>query len=195
VIAVLSLQFGSLGYFDLSARNHRNYCAKHGVSYFLARGEDYASACAGRHLAWSKLLAARDVLLESKVDAVLYLDADAVFAKGAPAPDQIVAPFFNGKTMLVSEDDYPGVANTGVWCLRNTPQAIALLDYWWSNPGRFSEEWPVEEGAFNEVVLPKFSSLIALASRADCDWVRGSVKHFMAGTEERKLQLLQHEVQ
>ena len=194
MIALLSLQFGKLPYFALSEQLQREYCSKYELPYELVRGEFYAKYCKDRNLIWGKVLAVREFLeLHSEVEGVLYLDADAVPSDTAPAPEELVSALPIERSLLLSEDDTPGLANTGAWFIRNNETAKALLTYWWEHPGDYLTQWPVDEGAFNQTVRPVFQEHIELFSRSQMDWVRGHIRHFMAGTVQRKLRLLQNE--
>lgn len=194
MIALLSLQFGKLPYFEVSATLQREYCTRYGLAYELVRGEFYSKHCGGRDLIWSKVLAVLEHLqIHPEVEGVLYLDADAVPSDTAPSPKNLVSVLPDSHTLLIAEDDAPGLANTGAWFIRNNAIAKELLSYWWENPGDYSTKWPVDEGAFNQSVLPTFLEHITLSPRAQTDWVRGHIRHFMAGTAQRKLQLLQNE--
>mmetsp|Transcript_112087 Transcript_112087/g.256891 ORF Transcript_112087/g.256891 Transcript_112087/m.256891 type:complete len:119 (+) Transcript_112087:2-358(+) len=63
----------------------------------------------------------------------------------------------------------PHIANAGFWIVRNSGFAREVLTWWYTLPdwhekcGKYSAEWPWEQGAFNTVVLGQHREHIVLA--------------------------------
>ena len=116
-------------------------------------------------------------------DAVLYLDADAVFVDHERSPEWLLKRM-HGAAMLIGEDFKPGVANTGVWLVRNTPSAQEILRAWARTPERDATlftRWPLDEAGFNEQVLAAYRADIELVPRAELNLVDGDfIRHHMS---------------
>jgi len=184
---VVSLQFGSREYFDVSRAALERYCFFHGYRLAISGGESFAD---DRDLRWSKVGAMLQALGES--DRVFYLDADSL-PMNPTRPVSALEGLLGAACLLVGEDA-TGHANTGVMLARS--DAVDVLEHWRSVPDVHPETrrtWPVDELGFNNYTLPLYRSRIALCrgSRTDADFLRGSfVHHFCNGNSARKADLL-----
>jgi hypothetical protein len=115
---------------------------------------------------------------------VLYIDGDAVFVDHDRGPEFLLDRFAPALAMLIGEDFTPGVANTGVWLVRNSADGRAILRDWSlateADPS-LAFRWPVDEAGFNEQVLPRHRGAIDLVPRSELDLVKGDfIRHHMA---------------
>ena len=188
MLRILTLVFGELPYACDSTVINRAYAARYGLEHQVLGACDATD----RDPIWCKVLYARQALEEPHVDRVLVMDADAVFARHEEPPEKLT-DFLGDRDLLVGEDYVPGLANTGVFLVNNTPGARAILDEWWRLPAEFPElgfTWPLEERAFNQHILPKYRPQIRLVQRAELDLVRGYVRHYLIEPTAQKTRRL-----
>lgn len=189
-IRVLTLHFGGAPYLPISHEINRQYCERHGLEFVVADDLDD-----GRHPLWSKVARARAAL--AGVEAVLYIDADAVFVDHERGPEHLLERLPRTRAMLIGEDFTPGAANTGVWVVRNTLAGETILDAWDRVPQyrpELAHRWPVDEAGFNAEVLPFYRYAIELVPRAELDLVRGDfIRHHMKDHERGKTLRLKRE--
>lgn len=189
-LRVLTLHFGGAPYLAISREINERYCRRHGLELVVA-----APLADGRHPLWSKVPRALEAL--AGVDVVLYIDGDAVFVDHERSPDIVLEHLTLTQAMLIGEDFTPGVANTGVWLVRNSDQARAVLRDWSLAPEAdrsLAFRWPVDEAGFNEQVLPRHRDAIRIVSRAELDFVKGDfVRHHMAAPVRAKTLRLERE--
>ena len=99
--------------------------------------------------------------------------------------------------MLIGEDATPGLANTGVWLIRSTREARALLSLWDRAPllNQSLVNSPLyDEDGFNTLVLPAHRDHVLLPSRKELNWVTGPVvHHHYGGDQANKTRLLLHD--
>ncbi len=160
-VSVVTLHFGELPYFTDSSAVNAEYCALHGYSW----SEAGAVENAGRHPVWSKVY-----LLASKLalfDAVLYIDADAVFVDHATGLEPLLEKL--GRKALLFGTDRSGQANTGFILARQCDAAFRILGDWWNVPNfdpKHAHRWPLEQGALNRHVVGKHRHDIELVEPA-----------------------------
>ncbi len=187
-VRVITLHYGAAPYLSVSRRINERYCHKQGVDFVVVDREQRGR----RDALWSKVTRAREQL--DGCDLLVYLDADAVFVDHA-APIETLADLLpDERVMLIGEDDKPGIANTGVWALRNTHRARVLLDTWDTATDRdktLRSRWPLDEGGFNEQVMPAHRADIELKPRRELDLVTGGfIQHPMGLTLSAKADAL-----
>ena len=189
-LRVLTLHFGGAPYLAISRELNELYCRRHGLELVVASAiED------GRHPLWSKVQRVREAL--DDCDALLYIDGDAVFVDHERSPDVLVGRLAPNHAMLIGEDFTSGVANTGVWLLRNCSDGHAILRDWSLAPAvdpSLAFRWPVDEAGFNEKVLPRHRAAIGIVSRSELDFVKGDfIRHYMAEPARAKTIRLERE--
>lgn len=190
MLRVLTLHFGSAEYLRLTRGINERYCAKWGLEFVVAEPEDQRSR-RGLDPIWSKVTAARRAL--EGCDSLLYLDGDAFLVDRELPPEALTERLPAEKSMLVGEER-AGVANTGVWLVRNNDTGRAILDAWIATPRAdptLAHRWPLDEAGFNERVLPEFLSAIELPSRTSLD-LRGGpfIRHLCMRTIAAKADAL-----
>jgi len=189
-VRVLTLHFGGAPYLQVSRDINERYCRRYGLEFIVAPALNN-----GRHPAWSKV--ARALGLLGDCDALLYIDGDAVFVDHARGPQVLTERLTPTRAMLVGEDFTRGVANTGVWLLRNSTEGHAILRDWSLAPEvdpSLTFRWPVDEAGFNEQVLPRHRDAIDFIPRSELDLVKGDfIRHYMAEPAAAKTIRLQRE--
>ena len=128
-IAVCSMAIGE------NYRRTVQKCLDSHEAYWRQRGYDYVRLDEGpasmrRHPAWYKIpLALRAMSLGYR--HVAFIDADAMVTDFGRPLEKYGAMLGESQLLYIAEDD--GGINTGVFVLRNTPDAIRLLDLIWLN--------------------------------------------------------------
>lgn len=161
--AVVTLQYGNLPYFPLSAEINRRYCEKHGYTWHVA---GQAADLNGRHPAWSKIPAVI-AMLQQPFTFVLFLDADAWFHDHAHSLERFVGYNVHPKTLITAGTDCRDAgymwsdtdANTGTFLVRNTPLSRHIMTEWWHTADyntRLRTAWPIEQTAFNQHIRPRW---------------------------------------
>jgi hypothetical protein len=108
--------------------SHRAYAELHGYS-FAELGT--MPACLLRPLPWYKIATALH-LLRQDFDTLLYIDADCLVTNPRIPLEELAQdwkPGHGSAPLCLAEDE--GGINTGVFLLRNTPDAFRLLDCIW----------------------------------------------------------------
>ncbi len=147
--------------------NKKAYCDKHG--YHLVDSSPYLDN--SRPPSWSKIVAARRLLVEEKCDWVIWLDADTVIMNSLKKLEDLLPEEHDFVVTKQKSRSY----NAGAWIIKNTPWAIQFLDTWWSmdeyvrvkglsvsgdNDALFhflTERMPVDEFTKHIVVPPRCS--------------------------------------
>jgi hypothetical protein len=197
-IGVLSLQFNNLPHFSLVNRINSEYCDKHGYEYRTYDADPQVSE--DRHPIWAKIKRLREHL--SEYDCVLQMDADAIFINHDRRLEDLYDEYMRpSSVMLVGTNRYSETVtwndsevNTGVFMLKNVSDAHRMLEYWWENPGPWKRGWPVEQGAFNHIVKPKFYHWISVIHYKKLNGFDGEfVKHFGGHIHAEKMQMIEKE--
>ena len=114
----------------LCLESQARYCERHGHTYADLR---LPPSFQMRAPAWYKLPLAHQ-LLRAGHSHVLYLDADCLVTNPAFQLEELAARLDHAapaKSLLVTQDELS--VNTGVFFVRNTPDAFRLLDLIWLN--------------------------------------------------------------
>ncbi len=176
-LRAFSLHYGAAPYLSISRAINERYCARHGIRFDIVGPSENRGK---RDKLWSKVSRAKDLLTDC--DALLYLDADAVFVDHEKPPTELTDRLPSYLSMLIGEDDKPGVANTGAWLIRNSADGRSILDAWDNTPNRdpsLCRRWPLDEAGFNELVMPEFGEIIELKPRSELNLMDGEyVNHF-----------------
>jgi len=166
-------------YYLLTHHLNRRYAARHGYAY--QRLTDVRSQ---RSVVWDKVYHVLHAVDWAAYDYIVAVDSDAWFTHSrlalhdmlhcfspdwlpAPTPPPTATPDF-----LISHD-YPVHAsrrddlNAGVWLLRTTPRARAVLQQWWQlaelpQHAHFRHEWPAEQGVLNELLMKNETTAAAI---------------------------------
>jgi hypothetical protein len=165
-LAIVTLRFGDLPYFQYSSAINKAYCQRHAYEFLVFTPH---LAPEDRSIHWMKIKAVLEAL--PHYDLVLWMDADAwVHDHARRLEDQLnlVRHAQNGTEIVIGTDRLnqeigwsDGRANTGVFLVRNTALARQILEEWWDVPSYDPETartWPVDQAAFNRHILPKWSS-------------------------------------
>eukprot|EP00934_Nitzschia_sp_Nitz4_P005160 Nitzschia sp. Nitz4//scaffold7_size249615//246568//247569//NITZ4_001223-RA/size249615-processed-gene-0.218-mRNA-1//-1//CDS//3329558580//5150//frame0 len=107
--------------------NKQAWCDIHG--YHLVDSSPYLDN--SRPPSWSKIVAARRLLVEEHCDWVLWLDADTVIMNSTKRIESFL-PAPNATHDFVVTRQKSDSFNAGAWAIRNTPWAIQFLDDWWN---------------------------------------------------------------
>lgn len=136
-------------------RNHSRYASQNGYEYNVFQGRLNSA----RPAAWDKIIHILTNLENMPQDEwLLWIDADAYFIRRDVRLECFCLP---QKQMVVCVDSC-GNLNTGVWFVKNTPDAIAILDkIWWSESFIHHQWW--ENAAFISL-YDEFASNIGLVS-------------------------------
>ena len=164
-LRVLTLHFGEAPYLQISHEINERYCRRYGLEFVVGAPRDDR-----RHPLWSKVPLALEALRDC--DALLHIDGDAVFVDHGRGPELLVERLAQERSMLIGEDFTSGVANTGVWLVRNTSEGRAILRDWSRAPDldpSLAFRWPVDEAGFNEQILPRYRNAIDLVPRGDLE--------------------------
>lgn len=187
MIGVVSLQFGSKVYFDLSQHLLSAYADNHKYELLIGSGGMLSD---GRARHWGKLPLILQALRTCEL--VLYLDADAVIVDPSRKVESLL-PYLESGDMLAARDSAWNV-NTGAMLIRSS--ARSLLDSWAALPTEFPElghTWPLDELAFNRHILPspdlRRRIVVPKLERGTvCDFIGGTfIQHFCNGNERQKL--------
>ena len=165
-------------YFVLTNYINARYAARHGYAYRRATSGGQTS----RGALWNKLWQLLHAVDWAAYDFVLAVDSDAWFTHSRlPLHDMLrchspdwLSPTDTTPDLLFSHD-WALVAsrhddlNAGVYLLRTTPRARALVERWWAlaelpQHSHFQQGWPAEQGVLNELLLR--NSTTAAAVRA-----------------------------
>ena len=115
---------------EISMPNHKMYCDKHNIKYYVLRPEkDFVTSYPG---AWGKLVGLRNALLEGWQYAI-WIDADAIFTNFS---DDILQHVDEEHDLFMSRD-FNGL-NSGVMIVRNTAWSAMYLGYLYE----FKDKWP-----------------------------------------------------
>lgn len=173
-LRLLTLHFGGAPCLEASRFVNERYCRKQGIELVVAGRLQQGK----RDALWSKVTRAREHL--AGCDALLYLDGDAVIVDHERSPDFLLDAL-GARSMLIGEDFSPGVANTGVWLIRNNEAGRRILDAWDMAPAvdpTLCTRWPLDEAGFNEIVLPAHRSDIERKPRRELNFIDGDfVQH------------------
>jgi ADP-heptose:LPS heptosyltransferase len=148
---------------ELTGPLHRAYAQRHGISYWLVRG-DVQTERAGH---WNKILLMQRAF-QMGFELVIWLDADTVIVDpaqdfrralngGAPVGMVRHATPWNGQ---------PWHYNSGVILARNTPQSRRFLQRVW-DAGPIDHPWQ-EQVRINEVARRQPRAVQTLAARWNC---------------------------
>jgi galactosyl transferase GMA12/MNN10 family len=112
---------------ELTWPNKQDYCKKHG--YHLYNESD--SLDPSRPPSWSKIRAARRLLLEESCDWVFWMDADTVIMNSAKRIEDFL-PLPESGIDLVLTRQKGNSWNAGAWLIRNSTWSLNFLDHWWN---------------------------------------------------------------
>jgi hypothetical protein len=155
---------GDFEYFTWSEKINRRYCKRHDYSYVARRDPTRAD----RHINWQKL---PDIIAELRdCDYLLTLDADAFFYGQELKIEEELIPLMGDKQILMAQDIgseqerwTPGLPNAGVIFMKATEQVKHFLADWDQASEvdvKYKWEWPLEQRALWEVVLPSHQEIV-----------------------------------
>lgn len=107
--------------------NKQEWCDKHG--YHLFDSSPYLDN--SRPPSWSKIVAARRLLVEEQCDWVLWLDADTVVMNSTKRIEDFLPTPSATQDFVVTRQKSTSY-NAGAWAIRNTPWSLQFLDDWWN---------------------------------------------------------------
>jgi len=163
-IKVLQYMYGNFKYFLWSEKINRRYCERHGYEYMISRDMPRTD----RHVTWHKI----PVILKELQDCdyLLFLDADAVFYSHELTIENELLPLMEGKQVLMAQDVAcervrwtPGQPNAGVILAKVNHEVREFFEFW-DQASDIDEStrwnWPPEQLALWNIVLPKFSGMV-----------------------------------
>lgn len=115
------------GLLALTWQNKQAYADKYG--YFLFDESHHLDR--SRPPSWSKIKAAKRLLLEEGCDWVWWLDADTVIMNSNKRVEDFLPSSSEPQDILLSRD-HSGGYDAGGWLIRNSHYAIEFLDVWWN---------------------------------------------------------------
>jgi len=195
-IKVLQYMHGELEYFPLSEKINRRYCLRHDYEYRIVREE----ARSDRHTTWHKI----PVILKEirDCDYLLFMDADAIFYSQELTIEEDLIPHMGRYDILMAQDIgnencrwTPGKPNSGVILMKNNDRVRRFFEYW-DKSSDIDEStrwnWPPEQLALWNVVMPKFPDLVNVHS--EYYLIQGRygqyIRHFMFMSTEDKTERL-----
>ena len=168
MIAVATIVFDNPVYAEASLEINRRYCAHHGYHFEVLT----PPALEDRHRTWFKVKQVQSLL--QRFDTVLFIDADACFVDFTKRIETVIDEYM-GDSLLMFSDNMRSAnvgwndkhANTGVWIARAHPRTDQLLTDWYAVPSDCKWQhtcwkWPIEQTAFNEVILPRYADVVKL---------------------------------
>jgi len=197
-IKIVQYMHGALPYFPLSERINHRYCGLHGYQYVIRRDRPRED----RHVSWHRLPVILDEL--NHCDYLIYMDADAFFYGDCFPVEEYLLPLMAGHDILMAADIAhegqrwnPDKPNAGVIVMKATPEVRRFMETWDASSEiapRLRWEWPVEQKALWECVLPKFPDFLRV--EPDYYLIQGHyglfIRHLMSFTnEQRALQMKQ----
>ncbi len=148
------------GLLAMTWKNKLDYANKYG--YFLF--DESAHLDTSRPPSWSKIKAARRLLMDENCTWVWWLDADTVIMNSEKRVEEFL-PASNAPQDLLLSQDHSGNYNAGGWLIRNSPFALEFLEEWWNKkefvkPHGFAKSG--DNDAFKDMlaVLPEFDQHI-----------------------------------
>lgn len=115
------------GLLALTWQNKQEYTNKYGYHLF----DESHNLDRSRPPSWSKIKAARRLLVEEQCDWVWWVDADTVIMNSQKRIEDFLPASTVPQDLLLSQD-HSGGYNAGGWLIRNSPYAIEFLDEWWN---------------------------------------------------------------
>ncbi|MCL2120492.1 MAG: hypothetical protein FWH27_18925 [Planctomycetaceae bacterium] len=160
-IKIVQVMYGKCNYFAWSEKINRLYCDRHGYEYVVSRETPRKD----RHGNWHKVPVVLSEL--NHCDYLLYVDADAIFYGHEFKIEEELLPVFEDSKLLLMNQDIgcenarwnPGLPSAGVFLARTCPATSEIMEVWdeASNADESARwDWPLEQKAFWNVVLPKF---------------------------------------
>jgi len=183
-IKVLQYMHGDFEYFLWSEKVNRRYCERHGYEYVISREKSRTD----RHVTWHKI----PVILKELqgCDYLLFLDADAVFYSHELTIENELLPLMEDKGILMAQDVaseqkrwMPGQPNTGV-ILTKVHHKVREFFEFWDQASDIDEStrwnWPPEQLALWNIVLPKFPDMVHTHSEYYMiqGWYGQYIRHF-----------------
>jgi len=177
----------------------QQYCDRHRYEFFFVP----LSLDRTRHDVWSKVIACEQYL--PRVDWLLFAEADTVpideplsiethLIKQFVEPDTLVLIGTNCGTERWCWDEGP---NTSVYLMRNTPETMALLRYWYTSAdvnqecNIYLDRHPREQLTFWHCVMKKYPKQVKLINYKYLHGVDGVFAKHLLGfgfSKERKIE-------
>jgi len=196
-IKVLQYMHGNQEYFSISEKVNRLYCQLHGHDHVIVRTPPRTD----RHICWQKI----PVILRELKDCIylLFLDADAIFYSHELTIEQELLPLMSGKSILMAQDVgceslrwTPGRPNSGVMLMKNETSVREFFGYW-DSASEIDEstrwDWPPEQKALWDIVLPKFPDMIQV--HPEYYLIQGRygqfIRHYMLMPDDVRIEKLQ----
>jgi hypothetical protein len=155
IITAFDRAFDQIG--ELAAKSIAQYAAARGYDY-----EIFRDVKVGRPPAWAKIHYLMAELRAGKYDHVLWIDADACFARLdrdilAEAPADADIAMVNHLCLRSTLADYPGMfvvcerPNTGVMLVKATDWSLEFLEKVWAQEDCINGQW-WEQSAFHKLM-------------------------------------------
>ena len=132
-----------------SLKNTREYCQKHGYTFYLLTEDDPIVEDRFKHPAWYKMKLIRYLIEQADSEYIFWLDADSQILK----TDERLEYFFEkyisetGKELALVRE-YP--INTGVMLIRCSEYNYKLMDDIWNNKNEYNKDfW--DQGSLQEI--------------------------------------------
>lgn len=153
------------GILAMTWQNKLQYANKYG--YYLFDESEHLDH--SRPPSWSKITAARRLLMEENCTWVWWLDADTVIMNSEKRVEDFLPTSDAPQDLILSQDNLGGY-NAGGWLIRNSPYALEFLEEWWNKKEFVKPHGLAKSGdndAFKDILrtLPEFDQHILVPPR------------------------------
>jgi hypothetical protein len=191
-IKVIQYMHGDFEYFHWSEKINRRYCERHGYQYVVS----HETPRSDRHITWQKIpLIIKELC---NCEYLLFIDADAIFYSQELMIEEELIPLMGNKDILMAQDFgsecerwTPGKPNTGVIGVKVNNRTFQFFEYW-NTASEINKStcwnWPPEQRALWNVVLPKFPDAVHIHS--DYYMVHGRygqyIRHYSIASDKER---------
>lgn len=135
----------------MGTQSKENYCKRHGYDFIFC---DH-SLDESRHIYWSKIVLALDVMKDPKYEWIVWLDADTLIMN----EDILIEDLIDEQMNFIISKDRNGI-NSGVFFIRNCEWSRCFLNEVYSRMDCMGHRWP-EQTAISRVLKEniEYSSL------------------------------------
>ena len=122
-----------------SLKNTREYCQKHGYTFYLLTEDHPIVEDRFKHPAWYKMKLIRYLIEQADSEYILWLDADSQILKTDDRLEYFFEKYISetGKELALVRE-YP--INTGVMLIRCSEYNYKLMDDIWNNKNEYNKE-------------------------------------------------------
>jgi len=129
-IAVAQFYTSHVGYAKYTVEINRLYCEQHGYQYILENDTTkILNTLEGRSPTWYKPKLIQEVLSQTDVDYVLFLDIDAVINDHADKIENYISA--DHELVFTTDYGHHSVMNAGVFIVKNTEWVRNTMSTWW----------------------------------------------------------------